>query len=585
MPDKNTKANHSLKSYFRLLAYVKPMWPWFLLSVFGHALFASTQAGYAHLMKYFVEALQGGADALVYLVPAGAVGIAVLRAVGAFIGSYFMAKVGERLVHQLRCEMFGKMVELPCDFFDQNNSGSLLSRIVYNVSMVTKSATGAITVVVREGLTVVVLLGYLLWSHWQLTVIFALIAPVIALVVTSAGKRLKQLSHNVQDSVAEVTHVTSEAITGYRVMRSYGGEEYERNRFAQASKDNLRQGMKIQRTSAIVTPVIQLLVIMSMALIMWMVLLMRNEADVATLIAYVTAAGLLPKPLRQLSEVYGNIQQGLAAAERIFEHLDLHVEADQGQRRTARAEGKIEIKSLSFTYNNSEGRVLKNLCLTINPGESVALVGKSGSGKSTLSNLIPRFYEYQDGDICLDGYSIRDYELSNLREQIALVTQQVTLFHDTVEKNIAYGKLSDRSREEIEIAAKMAFATEFIEKLPEGFDTMIGENGIRLSGGQRQRLSIARAILKDAPILILDEATSALDVESELYIQKAMDVLMRDRTTIVIAHRLSTIRNVDKIAVIEEGEIVEIGTHEELLLKGDYYYRLYNSQFSGEDEV
>ena len=570
---------NSLSLYLRLLEYVKPLWFYFLLSFIGYIVFAATQAAYAHLIKYFIEALQGKNDDLVYLVPAGAVAIAMFRALGSFVGGYYMAKVGQHVVHTLRCEMFDRMVNFPCSVFDNHKAGHLVNRVIGNVGRVTSAVTDAITVIVREGMTIIFLMGYLLWVNWKLTLVFIVITPLIAVVVLWAGKRLRFLSHKSQEAAGEITHILGETINGYRVMRSYGGEEYEKERFKRASKDGLRQGLKMQRTTGISTPLIQLLVVSALAVVMYFILSLREVEDVGTLLAYLTAAGLIPKPMRQLSEVYGTVQKALAACERIFQHLDEDIEKDEGLVKKKGIAGAISIEHISFKYEKEGNEVLHDFNLTIAAGQSVGLVGQSGSGKSTLASLIPRFYEYHEGSIKIDNVDIKDFQLKNLRENISLVTQNVTLFNDTIANNIAYGDLGGYSRDAIEKAAEMAYAKEFILKLPDGFDTLIGENGIKLSGGQRQRLSIARAILKDAPILILDEATSALDTESERQIQLALEVVMKNRTTLVIAHRLSTIKSVNKIVVLEQGKIIEEGTHDELLATGGAFSLFHKLQF------
>jgi subfamily B ATP-binding cassette protein MsbA len=475
--------------------------------------------------------------------------------------------------------LFDNLLSLPNRYFDNHNSGHLISRITYNVTMVTGAATDAVKVLIREGMTVVFLFGYLLWMNWRLTLVMLAILPVVALMVTTASRKFRKQSRKIQVAMGDVTHVASETIQGYRVVRSFGGEEYEQRRFHKASADNMNKSLGMTRTQAIYTPMLQLVIYVGMAVLMYLVLILRGDSTPGELIAYITAAGLLPKPIRQLSEVSATIQKGLAGAESIFEQLDEAPETDVGSQERDQVAGRLEVSNLSFRYPGVEKHVLSDISFTAEPGQMVALVGRSGSGKSTLANLIPRFYQHETGSIRLDGLEIEEYRLRNLRHHIALVTQHVTLFNDTVTNNIAYGDLADAPARAVREAAEAAYATEFIDKLPNGFDTLVGENGVLLSGGQRQRLAIARALLKNAPLLILDEATSALDTESERHIQAALDRVMQGRTTLVIAHRLSTIEKADLILVMDEGRIVERGTHAELLTASGYYARLHAKQF------
>ena len=593
----------SVAIYLRLLTYVKPYIGFFLLSIVGFLIFASTQPMLGYILKYFVDGLSNPEASLfagvpwllehapwlahlklLQAVPLLIVLIALWQGIGSFLGNYYLAKVSMGLVQDLRIALFNNLLTLPNRYFDNHNSGHLISRITYNVTMVTGAATDAIKVVVREGMTVIFLFATLLWMNWKLTLVMVAILPVIGLMVTSTSKKFRKQSKKIQTSMGDVTHVTSESIQGYRVVRSFGGEDYEKQRFLEASEENKLKQLKMVKTNAVYTPSLQLVIYSAMAVLMFLVLLLRGDASAGDLVAYITLAGLLPKPIRQLSEVSSTIQKGLAGAESIFEQLDEEPEDDRGTQARERISGRLEVKDLSFSYPGAEKPVLNNISFVAEPGQMVALVGRSGSGKSTLANLIPRFYHHEQGQILLDGIDVEDYTLRNLRRHIALVTQHVTLFNDTVRNNIAYGDLAGAPLEAVQQAAADAYAAEFIEKMPQGYDTLVGENGVLLSGGQRQRLAIARALLKDAPLLILDEATSALDTESERHIQAALDQVMQGRTTLVIAHRLTTIEKADLILVMDQGQIVERGTHAELLAQNGYYARLHAKQFEDGDE-
>ncbi len=581
----------SLGQYLRLLGYVRPYAGWFAISILGYLIFASSQPMLASVLKFFVDGLVDPAAAtladvplvgglqMMHAVPLLIVLIAAWQGIGSYLGNYFLARVSMGVVHDLRVALFNSLLRLPDRYFDMHNSGHLISRITFNVTMVTGAATDAIKVVIREGLTIVFLFGYLFWMNWRLTLVMVAILPVIAMLVTSASRKFRKQAKKIQVAMGDVTHVASEGIQGHRVVRSFGGEDYEQRRFHEASSNNMSRQLRMVRTGSVYTPILQLLIYSAMGVLLFLVLWLRGEASPGDLVAYITAAGMLPKPIRQLSEVSSTIQKGVAAAESIFEQLDEPAETDSGTVVRERVSGRIEVRGLSFTYPGGERRVLDGVDFSIRPGEMVALVGRSGSGKSTLANLIPRFYHHDEGQILVDGTDVEDYVLRNLRRHVAVVTQQVTLFNDTVANNIAYGDLAGAPREAVERAAEAAFAREFIDKLPQGFDTLVGENGVLLSGGQRQRLAIARALLKDAPILILDEATSALDTESERHIQAALDRAMSGRTTLVIAHRLSTIERADTILVMDQGRIVERGSHAELLALNGHYAKLHAMQF------
>ncbi|WAN09390.1 lipid A export permease/ATP-binding protein MsbA [Stutzerimonas balearica] len=593
-----------LKIYLRLLGYVRPYIGAFMVSILGFLIFASTQPMLGYMLKFFVDGLTNP-DAglfsevpwlldhapwlaelkLLQAVPLLIVLIALWQGIGSFLGNYYLAKVSMGLVQDLRVALFNNLLTLPNRYFDNHNSGHLISRITYNVTMVTGAATDAIKVVVREGMSVVFLFATLLVMNWKLTLVMVAILPVIGLMVSSASKKFRKQSKKIQLAMGDVTHVASETIHGYRVVRSFGGEGYEQQRFLLASEDNKRKQLNMVRTNAVYTPSLQLLIYSAMAALMFLVLLLRGDSSAGDLVAYITLAGLLPKPIRQLSEVSSTIQKGVAGAESIFEQLDEVPEVDTGTLERERVSGRLEVRDLSFVYPQTDKQVLKGISFTAEPGQMVALVGRSGSGKSTLANLIPRFYHHEAGQILLDGEDVEAYTLRNLRRHIALVTQQVTLFNDTVANNIAYGDLAGAPLEDIREAARAAYADEFIEQMPQGYDTLVGENGVLLSGGQRQRLAVARALLKNAPVLILDEATSALDTESERHIQAALDEVMKGRTTLVIAHRLSTIEKADLILVMEQGRIVERGSHAELLAANGAYARLHATQFKDEPPV
>ena len=596
-----SKNKSDLVIYGRLLKYVLPMWAMFLFSVLGFSLFSGVQVLLADMMQLIVDYIGGNmvpgeggmsaklmwllggkdfvlADARLWIVLMMVV-LGILRGSGYFIGNYFIAIVSHSLVHNLRCELFNKMLQMPSSYFDQNSTGMMISKITFNVEQVTGAAVNATKVVLREGTFAIGLVVYLLIANWQLTMVFFLALPIIGITVYWVGKRFRKLSKNIQTAMGDVNQVTNESIGAYREIRLYDGIAFETGRFVEASGRTRSQGIKMAYYNSISPSVIQLPVVLATGVLIWIALGLGGEMSPGAFVAYLSAALFLPKPIRQLADVSSTIQKGLAAAEDIFEFIDAEQEKDNGTYTSATTRGEIEIRKLNFAYNRGSDLVLRDINLKIEAGKSLALVGLSGSGKSTLVSLLSRFYEHEQGDILLDGVDVRDYKLSNLRDKMALVTQQVTLFNDTIYNNIAYGKMAGASREQVRAAVEAAHASEFVDQLPAGLDTIIGEDGVMLSGGQRQRLAIARAFLKDAPILIFDEATSALDNRAESHIQKAMEEVMKGRTTIVIAHRLSTIEMADQIVVMEAGQIKEQGSHDELLALNQRYAQLYHKNF------
>ena len=580
MIKKNTQPISGFYTYKRLLKYLTPSIKFFIVSFIGFAMIALAQPLLAEMIKIIIETLETGNKSDTQYLPLYIIALVVFRSSGSFLGNYFLIKVSVNVVHKLRRELFDHYTKLSTEYFDAQNSGHMISLITYNVAEVARAITNSVRIFIREGLTTIGLLAYLTWINWQLTLVFLAITPFIAFTVIFVSKRLRALSKNIQNSMGDMTHITSELVLGNRVVKCFGGSEYEIQRFKESSLFNKQQSLKVGLFTSIQNPVMQLLVAFALATLLFLALQLMEGASTGAFVSYLLAAFMMPKSIQQLVNANNDIQKGIAAASDIFEILDIEKESDLGSLTKAKGKGDLIFKNLSFYYPNSEKPALKNINLSIHSGQTVAIVGASGSGKTTLTNLIPRFYDYSQGKIVLDGVEITEYTLETLREQIALVTQNITLFNDTVFNNIAYGSLEGVSEKDVLKAADDAYATEFINDLAYGMQTEIGEHGIQLSGGQRQRLAIARALLKNAPLLILDEATSALDTHSERYIQKALEHVMAHRTTIVIAHRLSTIENADVILVMDQGEIIERGSHAELLAKQGSYAKLHALQFS-----
>lgn len=572
-------------TYRRLLGYTRRFWLPFAIGTVGFIFNGLTEAASAKLIQYIIEAIQHQDQSAMNWFPVLVVVVVFFRGVGSFVGNYFLSLVSRNIVYEMRRELFDKLLVLPAAYYHLNAPGHISAKIIYNVEQVTGAATDALKTIVREGFVVVTLLGLLFYMNWRLSLSLLIIGPIAAVLVRIASKRFRKLSKKIQNAMGDVNHAVNEAVAACQVVKIYGGESYERERFDRASKENLKQGMKMVVTSALSTPLVQMLLAVAMAGVIWIALQpqLMQGISAGAFVAYIVAAGMLQKPVRALTDVNEKIQRGIAASASVFELLDMKPEADVGTLDVDRVQGEIEFRHVDFSYETGKP-VLKDVSLHVQPGQTVALVGRSGSGKTTLVNLLPRFHDADAGEILLDGKPLQSYSLNCLRRQIASVSQKVVLFDDSIANNIAYGASRDRSREDIENAARAAYAQEFIEKFPAGYEARVGQDGAQLSGGQRQRIAIARALLKDAPLLILDEATSALDNESEFYIQSALDEVMKGRTTFVIAHRLSTIENADWIVVMDQGRIVETGTHSELLAKGGVYAQLHSRDFS-EDEI
>lgn len=573
----------STQLYLRLWTYTRRYGWMFLLGIAGVSMDAAMQAAFVKFMEPLIDRVFVAKDSEFGLWLAGVIVlIGIGRIVGNFVGVYGMEWVGRKVVADLRLELFTRYVSLPAAFFDRYTAGQLISKLAYNSEQVANAATKSIVTAFRDIMLVIFLVGVMVTSSLKLTLVMLLLVPMIGLLVTVISRKFRRISHRIQDSMADVSHVTEEVVSGHRVVKVFRGQLAEIARFALVNDKTRRLHMRMEATHLTGSSLVQVAAVTAIVLLMVIATRpsMLDSISAGTFTTLFWAmVGTIP-PLKRLTTVQSQMQKGIAAADSIFRVLDTEAEQDTGTVAVDRVRGEIEFVNVSFSYPGDDRPVLQNISFRVPAGSVTALVGHSGSGKTTLAGLLPRFYPYSDGHVLLDGVELKDYTLDSLRAQIALVSQDVVLFNDSVAGNIAYGALSGASQEAIEKAARDAHAMEFIERLPQQLDTQVGENGTLLSGGQRQRLAIARALLKDAPVLILDEATSALDNESERAIQEALAEVMKHRTTLVIAHRLSTIENADQVVVLDQGRVVESGTHEQLLAHGKVYAGLYNTQFS-----
>ena len=605
LADQSVKTVSDSKLYGRLLTYAFA-YKWSLfLSFLGYVVYSLGNVLLADLTQFLLDSLGGQpmaglgfvsqasqwiwppgdktpTDYARIAVPVAAVVLSLGRALGFFAGSYFMNKVARSVVHVLRTELFDVLVRAPKAHIDKYSTGELLSKVTFNVEQVSGAASDALKTMLREGLTIIALVSYMLYLNWELTAVFFIVAPAIGLVVHVVGKHFRRYSKRIQESMGSVTEVTAESLSGLDDVRIYGATEQISERFEAVSLFNKQQSLKLAFVQAVSTPIIQTLLALALGALFWFALdpAVLKEFSAGSLVAFITAAAQLGKPIRTLSNIQSIIQRGLAAAEDIFEQLDTELEQNTGGSTLGEVNGRVEFHNIAFRYPGAQSDAISDVSFAVEAGQTVAVVGRSGSGKSTLVKLLARFYTPTGGHITLDGQDIQGVELANYREQLAFVPQAINLFSDTVAGNIALGSMSDTSREAVIDAAKQAQADGFVSELESDYDTLIGEQGVGLSGGQQQRVAIARALLKAAPVLILDEATSALDNESESLIQTALDASRADRTTFVVAHRLSTIESADTVLVMDEGHVVAAGSHTSLLEQEPIYRALHQQGFN-----
>lgn len=573
----STTPSDAKTHYLRLFGYAWRHWPMFVTSLLALSVYSATNTGFLAAIKVVTD--QGFVHqnpAKLNTLPWMLFGLLAIRALASFLSDFCMRWVARRAVEQIRLDAFTRLMAFPVSFFDANSVGVVTSKLTYNTEQMASASTRVVVSAVRDSLTIIGMIAYMLYLNWHLTMVFAVMAPLIAFYLRKMTPKIRASGNAVQESVGDMTRILEESVSGQRVVKIFGGQDYENKRFAQAVGINRRMHIRLGRISGINSMVVELI---AAAALSWVVFYAVGKFSAGEFAAFIGAVMMLISPVKALTRMNEEIQVGVAAAQSVFGLMDEKPEQDQGTLVLQKAKGEIEFRQVTLRYDNAKRDALHQVSITVRPGEKVALVGRSGGGKSSLVSLLPRFYDLQHGEILLDGASIKQLSLASLRQQFALVSQEVVLFNDSVRNNIAYGVMREVSDAEIIAAAEAAYAWEFIQQLPKGLESEIGDRGVRLSGGQRQRLAIARAILKDAPVLLLDEATSALDTESEQHVQAALDRLMQNRTTLIIAHRLSTIENADRILVMEKGEIVEQGTHQTLLEQGGHYARLYQKQF------
>ena len=574
--------NNSWSIYRRLLRYARPYVGVFMIGVLGMVLFAATNIGLAYVVKQFVSGAFVKRDPQVlWQVPVGVVVLFTLRGIGDFVANYYPSWVGRQVIKGLRRDVFSHYLRLPTAYLDRQQSGHLLSKLTNNIELVAAAATSASISLIGDSLSIIGLLVYMFYMNWRLAVFCIAAAPVIGWLMQIANRSFRRYSERIQNSMGDITRVAKEAIDAHRLIKIFNAEDHQTERFEQVNELNRASNMKLARAKSISNPVVQCLASIALASVLYVAIgqVLSHNMQVDQFLAFLAALMQIPSPLRSLVNMSGPLQQGIAAGQSVFELLDQPTEGSGGTRRIARARGEIEFRNVSFQYASDKAGVLHEVSFRVRPGETVAIVGRSGSGKTTLVGLVPRFYDVQQGSVLLDGVDVREYRLTDLRSQVSLVSQDVVLFNDTIRNNITFNAL-DKTDAEVEEAARAANVMEFVAQQPQGFDTTLSDRGQNISGGQRQRISIARALLKDAPVLILDEATAALDNESERRVQQELAVLMQGRTTLVIAHRLSTVEGADRIIVLDQGRIVEIGNHQELLARGGLYAALHGMQFN-----